>query len=52
MLDLPPLRCLVVRLVLVLRVVVRLVPVRPIKEMRGFLEGIETSVPREKEDRV
>ena len=30
---------------------IELVPVRPIKEMRGFLRGIETAVPRD-EDRV
>ncbi len=26
---------------------IELIPVRPIKEMRGFLKGIDTSVPRE-----
>ena len=26
---------------------VELVPVRPIREMRGFLSGIDTTVPRE-----
>ena len=26
---------------------IELIPVRPIKKMRGFLKGIETSVPRE-----
>jgi AbrB family looped-hinge helix DNA binding protein len=30
---------------------VELVPVRPVREMRGFLRGIGTSVPREA-DRV
>ena len=30
---------------------IELVPVRPIKSMRGFLKGIDTSVPRE-EDRI
>jgi AbrB family looped-hinge helix DNA binding protein len=30
---------------------IELVPVRPIREMRGFLQGINTSVPRE-EDRL
>jgi len=30
---------------------IELVPVRPIREMRGFLKGIDTTVPREK-DRV
>ncbi len=30
---------------------VELIPVRPIKEMRGFLRGIDTTVEREK-DRV
>lgn len=30
---------------------VELVPVRPIREMRGFLSGIDTAVPRE-DDRV
>ena len=30
---------------------VEFVPVRPIKSMRGFLAGIDTSVPRE-DDRV
>jgi AbrB family looped-hinge helix DNA binding protein len=28
-----------------------LIPVRPVKEMRGFLKGIDTRVPRE-DDRV
>ena len=28
-----------------------LIPVRPVKQMRGFLKGIDTRVPRE-EDRV
>ncbi len=26
---------------------IELVPVRPIREMRGFLKGIDTAVPRE-----
>ena len=26
---------------------IELVPVRPIREMRGFLKGIDTEVPRE-----
>ena len=26
---------------------IELVPVRPIRQMRGFLKGIETTVPRE-----
>ena len=30
---------------------IELIPVRPIKKMRGFLMGIDTQVPRE-EDRV
>ena len=30
---------------------IELVPVRPVKKMRGFLKGIDTAVPREK-DRV
>ena len=30
---------------------VELIPVRAVREMRGFLEGIETTVPRER-DRV
>jgi AbrB family looped-hinge helix DNA binding protein len=30
---------------------IELLPVRPAKQMRGFLRGIDTSVPREK-DRV
>ena len=30
---------------------VELVPVRPIEQMRGFLRGIETDVPRE-DDRL
>ena len=30
---------------------VELVPVRPVQEMRGFLSGIDTTVPRE-DDRV
>jgi AbrB family looped-hinge helix DNA binding protein len=30
---------------------IELLPVRPAKEMRGFLRGIDTSVPRDK-DRV
>ena len=30
---------------------IELIPVRPIRKMRGFLKGINTEVPRE-EDRV
>jgi len=30
---------------------IELIPVKPLKKMRGFLAGIDTSVPREK-DRV
>ena len=30
---------------------IELIPVRPLKKMRGFLAGIDTSVPRDK-DRV
>jgi AbrB family looped-hinge helix DNA binding protein len=30
---------------------IELIPVRPLKKMRGFLSGIDTSVPRDK-DRV
>lgn len=30
---------------------IELVPVRPIQQMRGFLKGIDTTVPRE-EDRL
>ena len=30
---------------------IELIPVRPIKKMRGFLKGMDTSVPRET-DRV
>jgi AbrB family looped-hinge helix DNA binding protein len=30
---------------------VELIPVRAVRELRGFLEGIDTSVPRER-DRV
>jgi AbrB family looped-hinge helix DNA binding protein len=30
---------------------IELIPVRPIKKMRGFVKGIDTSVPRE-EDRI
>ena len=30
---------------------IELIPVRPVKRMRGFLEGIDTRVPRE-EDRA
>ena len=26
---------------------IEMIPVRPIKKMRGFLKGIDTSVPRE-----
>ncbi len=30
---------------------IELVPVRPVREMKGFLKGIDTEVPRER-DRV
>ena len=30
---------------------IELIPVRPVKQMRGFLKGIDTTIPRE-EDRV
>jgi AbrB family looped-hinge helix DNA binding protein len=30
---------------------IELIPLRPVREMRGFLKGIDTSVPRE-EDRI
>jgi len=30
---------------------IELVPIRPVKEMRGFLAGIDTDVPRD-DDRV
>ncbi|MGH9904090.1 MAG: AbrB/MazE/SpoVT family DNA-binding domain-containing protein [Pyrinomonadaceae bacterium] len=30
---------------------IELIPVRPLKKMRGFLKGIDTTVPRE-QDRV
>ncbi len=30
---------------------IEVVPIKPMKEMRGFLEGIDTTVPKE-EDRV
>jgi AbrB family looped-hinge helix DNA binding protein len=30
---------------------IELIPVRPIKKMRGFVRGIDTAVPRE-EDRI
>ena len=29
---------------------IELIPVRPVKQMRGFLKGIDTTIPRE-EDR-
>ena len=31
---------------------IEFIPVRPIKEMRGFLKGIDSTVEREEEDRV
>lgn len=31
---------------------IEFVPVRPIKEMRGFLKGIDSTVEREEDDRV
>ncbi len=30
---------------------IELIPVRPVQQMRGFLKGIDTTIPRE-EDRV
>ena len=30
---------------------IELIPVRPLRQMRGFIKGIETDVPRE-EDRI
>ena len=30
---------------------IEIIPIRPLKEMRGFLKGIDTSVPRDS-DRV
>jgi AbrB family looped-hinge helix DNA binding protein len=30
---------------------IELIPLRPIKEMRGFLKGIDTTVPREADRR-
>jgi AbrB family looped-hinge helix DNA binding protein len=31
---------------------IHLVPVVPIEHLRGFLKGIDTDIPREREDRV
>ena len=31
---------------------IELVPVKSVKEMRGFLKGMDTNVEREKEDRI
>ena len=31
---------------------IHLVPVVPVEQLRGFLKGIDTDVPREREDRV
>ncbi len=31
---------------------IHLIPVVPIEQLRGFLKGIDTDVPREREDRV
>ncbi|MBI5149177.1 MAG: AbrB/MazE/SpoVT family DNA-binding domain-containing protein [Candidatus Omnitrophica bacterium] len=31
---------------------IELIPMTPIKKMRGFLKGIDTTVGREREDRV
>ena len=31
---------------------IRLVPVRPIEEMRGFLKGVKVTIERDDEDRV
>jgi AbrB family looped-hinge helix DNA binding protein len=28
---------------------IELIPVRPVKQMRGFLKGIDTTIPREKD---
>lgn len=30
---------------------IELIPVRPLRQMRGFIQGIETDIPRE-EDRI
>lgn len=30
---------------------IELIPVRPMRQMRGFIQGIETDIPRE-EDRI
>ena len=37
--------------VLIYRGCIEFIPLRPMREMRGFLKGIDTSVPRER-DRV
>jgi hypothetical protein len=31
---------------------IELIPVRPMRQMRGFLEGLDPAFEREKEDRV
>ena len=31
---------------------IEFIPIRPIKEMCGFLSGIDTNIEREREDRV
>ncbi|MBI5024898.1 MAG: AbrB/MazE/SpoVT family DNA-binding domain-containing protein [Candidatus Omnitrophica bacterium] len=31
---------------------IELIPMTPIKKMRGFLKGIDTTIGREREDRV
>lgn len=31
---------------------IELIPIRPMREMRGFLKGIDTTIVREEEDRV
>ena len=31
---------------------IELIPIRPMSEMRGFLEGLDPSFEREREDRV
>ena len=31
---------------------IELVPIRPMSEMRGFLQGLDSSFEREKQDRV
>jgi len=31
---------------------IELIPIRPMREMRGFLEGLDSSFEREREDRT